>query len=61
MSNYRHNSDQISFMSSNTKYMDHKKVGLGKNNFKENFQLDFMKNSKHSWEEEELEITIVHY
>lgn len=48
MSNYRHNSDQISFMSSNTKYMDHKKVGLGKNNFKENFQLDFMKNSKHS-------------
>lgn len=30
-------------MSSNTKYMDHKKVGLGKNNFKENFQLDFIK------------------
>lgn len=39
MSNYRHTSDQISFMSSNTIYMGHiKKEGLGENKLKENFQ-----------------------
>lgn len=42
MSNYRHNSDQISFMSSNTIYIciygSYKKEGLSENIFKENFQ-----------------------